>query len=500
MSGKSRQNRHFFTITEQKLNYQSEFIIHENLNPCQKAFRKAFSPCPERSRGDRGRLRGGAFYTNISSYMSNLDFPILRRKINGKPLIYLDNASTAQKPRRVIEAISDFYKFNNANIHRGIHTLSQEATKMYEAGRDKVQKFINAGSREEIIFTSGATEAINLVVWTWGHENIRRRDEILLTEMEHHSNIVPWQMLAKKKQVKIKYAPIAPDGRLKLSAFISLITHKTKILSLTHISNVLGTINPIEKIIKIAHSRGAKVLIDGAQAGGHIKIDVQKLNADFYVLSGHKMYGPTGVGVLYGKKDLLMEMPPYQTGGHMIKRVTFEEATWNDLPWKFEAGTANIAEVIGLGAAIEFLNSPSLTLPTRGRERKKITKFPSLDGRGKGRVIETIEQYEQKLTAYSLRLLSQIPGLTIYGPRDAKDRIGVISFNLKNIPPHDLASILDEQGIAIRTGHHCAMPLHQKLGIESSARVSLAIYNTKGDIDRLIDGLNHARRLLSPPL
>ncbi len=444
--------------------------------------------------------------------MLEKEFPILKRKINGHKLVYLDNASTTQKPRVVIEAISNFYKFHNANIHRGIHTLSQEATQMYEEVRDKVQKFLNAKSRDEIIFTSGATEAINLVVWTWGHENIHRGDEILLTEMEHHSNLVPWQVLAKKKGARLKVMPLnlpplnlplimgekkkrkqvspPPKGKgegrrgwsLDLRNLDKLITKRTKIVALTHVSNVLGTVNPVEKIVKAAHKKGAIVLIDGAQAGGHLKIDVRKLDCDFYVLSGHKMYGPTGVGVLYGRRELLEKMPPYQTGGHMIKQVTFKDTTWNDLPWKFEAGTAPIAEVIGLGAAVDFLSG-----------------FPSpLAGEGsRVRGIKAIERHEFHLTTYALKKLKQIPDLAIYGPKDAKNRIGVISFNLKDVPPHDLASILDEQGIAIRTGHHCAMPLHEKLGLESTARISFAIYNTKEDFDKLIDGLNYARSVLS---
>lgn len=425
--------------------------------------------------------------------MLTKSFPILKRKISGHSLVYLDNASTTQKPKEVIAEISDFYENRNANIHRGIHTLSQEATAMYEGARDKVQKFLNAKSREEIIFTSGATESINLVVWTWGHDNIRRGDEIVLSEMEHHSNLVPWQVLAKKKGAKIRFIPLQysprplrerirrysgevrgrEQGQLDLRNLDKFITKKTKLVSLTHISNVLGTINPVEKIIKRIRQladKGAKVLIDGAQAGAHIKIDVQKLDADFYVLSGHKMYGPTGVGVLYGKKELLEAMPPYQTGGHMIKRVTFEGATWADLPHKFEAGTANIAEVVGLGAAIDFLHKTG---------------------------IKALANHESRITNYALKKLRAIPGLAIYGPANSTQRIGVISFNLAGIPPHDLASILDEQGIAIRTGHHCTMPLHQKLGIESSARMSLAIYNTKQDIDKLIRGLNYACSQLS---
>ncbi|MDP3741079.1 MAG: cysteine desulfurase [bacterium] len=398
-------------------------------------------------------------------------FPILGRKFNGHKLVYLDSASTTQKPRQVIESLLDFYLYRNANIHRGIYALSQEATALYEGARDKLQKFINAKSRQEIIFTSGATEAINLVAWTWGHENIKRGDEILLTEMEHHSNLVPWQVLAKKKGAKLKFIPISKTCNLQLATLQQLLTLRTKLVSLTHISNVLGTINPVEKIIKLAHRKGAKVLIDGAQAGGHTKIDVQKFDADFYVLAGHKMYGPTGVGVLYGKKGILNKMPPYQYGGHMIKKVNFESATWNDLPYKFEAGTANICEVVGLGAAVDFLSTPSLKVREGGGELLK---------------------HERNLTTYALKKLKKIPGLTIYGPQTSKDRIGVISFNIQGVPPHDLASILDERGIAIRTGHHCAMPLHEKLGVESTARVSLGIYNTKEDIDKLIDGIKKA--------
>ncbi|MDZ4243681.1 MAG: SufS family cysteine desulfurase, partial [Candidatus Doudnabacteria bacterium] len=364
--------------------------------------------------------------------MFNSNFPILKRKINGRRLVYLDNASTTQKPQNVILAMTDFYEHHNANIHRGIHTLSQEATQMYEGARDKVQKFINAKYREEIIFTSGATEAINLVVWTWGHENIKRGDEILLTEMEHHSNLVPWQILARKKGAKLKFIPLNETWNLKLETLNKLITRRTKMVALTHISNVLGTVNPVEKIIKAAHKKGAMVLIDGAQAGGHISVDVQKLGADFYVLSGHKMYGPTGVGVLYGRKEILENMPPYQSGGHMIRSVDWQNSTWNDLPWKLEAGTANIADVIGLGAAIDFINKVGL---------------------------RAVKNHELRIMNYVLRELGKISGIEIYGPESGKDRIGVISFNAAGVPPHDLASILDQRGIAIRTGHHCAMPL-----------------------------------------
>lgn len=396
-------------------------------------------------------------------------FPIFKRKIHGQPLVYLDNASTTQKPLQVLKAMDDFYRNHNSNIHRGIHALSQEATSLYESARDKVRKFLNAKAREQIIFTSGATEAINLVVWTWGHDHIKRGDEILLSEMEHHSNIVPWQILAKKKRARLKYIPIDNQGRLNLKTLPQLLTAKTKLLSVAHISNVLGTINPIEKIIQAAHRKGAKILIDGAQAGAHVKIDVQKLDADFYVLSGHKMFGPTGVGVLYGKKELLETMPPYQSGGHMIKKVNLESSTWADLPHKFEAGTASIADVIGLGSAVDFINKVG---------------------------IKRISNLESRITNYVLKEMLKIKNLEIYGPKDSKNRIGVISFNLRGIPPHDLASILDSKGIAVRTGHHCAMPLHDKLGIESSARISLAIYNTEQDIDKFMAGLKYAAKLL----
>lgn len=404
--------------------------------------------------------------------MFHKEFPILHRKINGHRLVYLDNASTTQKPASVIHAMTDFYRRHNANVHRGIYKLSLEATEAYEVARDKVRDFINAKSREEIIFTSGATEAINLVVWTWGHDNIKRGDEILLTEMEHHSNLVPWQVLAKKKGARLRFIPVDKEATsLQLSprqgrgGIGNLITKKTKLVSLCHISNVLGTINPIEKIIKAAHKKGVVVLVDGAQAGGHIKIDVQKLGADFYVLSGHKMYGPTGVGVLYGRRELLKKMPPYQYGGHMIRKVGWQSSTWADLPHKFEAGTMPIAEAVGLGAAVEYL--------------------------------ERIENGEWRMVEYALKKLKSVPGLKIHGPQTAKDRIGVISFTVKDVPPHDLASIVDNQGVCIRAGHHCAMPLHDKLGIESSARVSLGIYNTKADIDALISGIKHAIHVFS---
>ena len=386
----------------------------------------------------------------------------MKRKIRGHRLVYLDNAATTQKPIGVLEAMDEYYRKHNANIHRGIHTLSVEATDMYESARDKVRKFLNAGSREEIVFTGGATEAINLVVWTWGHENIHRGDEILLTEMEHHSNLVPWQELARKKGAQLKYIPLTKSGELNMKELPRLLTRKTKIVSVVHISNFLGTVNPVEKIVKAARKVGALTLIDGAQAGAHEGIDVRKIGCDFYVLSGHKMYGPTGVGVLYGKKEILQNMPPYQTGGHMIEEVDFERATWNVLPWKFEAGTAKIAEVIGLGTAVDFLNKAGLP---------------------------AIKNYESRIANYAFRKLKDIPGIMIYGPRG---RGPVIAFTSKAVPAHDLASLLDERGVAVRTGHHCTMPLHRKLGIQSSARASFALYNTKADVDALVDAVKLA--------
>ena len=394
--------------------------------------------------------------------MLEQQFPILKRKIREHKLVYLDNAATTQKPLGVLEAMDEYYRKHNANIHRGIHTLSVEATDMYEGARDHVQKFLGAAASEEIVFTGGATEAINLVVWTWGHENIHRGDEILLTEMEHHSNLVPWQELARKKGAKLKYIPLTKSGELDMAKVLGLLTRKTKIVSVVHISNFLGTVNPIEKIVKAAHKVGALTLVDGAQAGAHEPIDVQKIGCDFYVLSGHKMYGPTGVGVLYGKKEILENMPPYQTGGHMIEEVDYQHATWNVLPWKFEAGTAKIAEVIGLGAAVQFLNKTGL---------------------------RAIKNHETQITNYALRKLKEVPGIMIYGPNT---RGPVIAFTSDIVPAHDLATLLDQRGVAVRTGHHCTMPLHRKLGIQSSVRASFALYNTKADVDALADAVKLA--------
>lgn len=397
--------------------------------------------------------------------MNSRQFPIFERKIRGNPLVYLDNAATTQKPRVVIEAMSEYYSRHNANVHRGVHTLAQEATRLFELTRDKVQKFINAKSREEIVFTRGATESLNLVAATWGEENIGPGDEIVLTEMEHHSNLVPWQRLVKKKRAKLRFISIDENGRLDSRSISRLIRRGVKLVSVMHASNVLGTINHVRAIARRAHAVGAKMVVDGAQAGAHLPIDVQKLNCDFYVLAGHKMYGPTGVGVLYGKKDLLENMPPYESGGHMIRTVSLMNATWNDPPGKFEAGTPSVAEVVGLGAAVDFIN--------KSGEKK-------------------LYRHEEQLLKYALQKLLKIDGLTLYGPKEGTDRLGVFSFTVAGVPPHDLATILDDRGIAVRTGHHCAMPLHSKLGAESTARASLAGYNTKKDIDELVRGIREA--------
>ena len=395
-------------------------------------------------------------------------FPLLRRKINDRRLVYLDNAATTQKPQSVIEAISDFYQNRNANIHRGIHALSHEATELYEGVRDKTRKFINARRREEIIFTGGTTDSINLIVWSWGGQNIKRGDEILLTEMEHHANLVPWQILAKKKGARLKFIPVSARGRLELNNLNKLLNRKTKIVSLTHASNVLGTINPVAKIAAAARKKGILILIDGAQTAAREKIDVQKIGCDFFVCSGHKMYGPTGVGVLYAKRELLKQMPPYRYGGVMVNKVTLRGSAWNELPYKFEAGTPPIAQVAGLGAALDFLNSTGL---------------------------DKIAKHERELTRYALKRLRGINGFEPFGPTDASDRGPVIAFNIKGIPPHDLAGILNDRGIAIRTGHHCAMPLHSKFGLAGTARASFAVYNTKRDVDSLIRGIKYAQSI-----
>jgi cysteine desulfurase/selenocysteine lyase len=387
-------------------------------------------------------------------------FPILAQQIYGKPLIYLDSAATSQKPLAVIEAMSRFFLQENANVHRGVHYLSVRATEEYEKARAKVQGFLNAEHVEEIVFVRGTTEAINLVAQTYGKTQVRAGDEVLISAMEHHSNIVPWQMLCEQTGARLRVAPIDDAGELLIDELERLIGPKTRLVAVTHVSNVLGTINPIRRIVEIAHARGVRVLVDGAQAAPHLKVDVRALGCDFYALSGHKMYGPTGIGVLYGRRDLLESMPPYQGGGDMILSVTFEKTVYNKPPYKFEAGTPNMAGAIGLGAAVDFLG---LLGP------------------------EAISAHEQTVQAYALQALAAVPGLRLIGT--AAQKVGVLSFVLDGIHPHDIGTILDREGIAIRTGHHCAQPLMNRFGLAATARASLGCYSTERDIDALVAGL-----------
>jgi cysteine desulfurase / selenocysteine lyase len=395
-------------------------------------------------------------------------FPALNREVKGKPLVYFDNAATTQKPKVVIDALVDYYSNYNANIHRGIHTLAEEATAAFEATRDTAQQFINAESREQIIFTGGTTEGINLVAQTWGRQNIKAGDEIIISNMEHHSNIVPWYMLAQEKGAVLKIIPINEYGELIMDEFEKLLSEKTKLVSIVHVSNALGTINPVKTIIEKAHEFGAVVLVDGAQSTVHLDIDVQDLDCDFFVLSSHKIYGPTGVGVLYGKKYLLESMPPYQGGGEMIKEVYFDNITYNDLPYKFEAGTPNIADTVAFKAALDFT--------------KQIGK-------------EKIRRHENELLNYATEQLEQIDGLRIIGK--AKNKISVISFVINNVHPQDLGILLDNRGIAVRTGHHCAQPLMDCYKIPGTTRASFAMYNTKDEIDVLMAGLKKAIKMLA---
>ena len=393
-------------------------------------------------------------------------FPILKREVNGKPLIYLDNGATSQKPQSVIDAISHYYEYENSNIHRGVHTLSQDATAAYEVVRKKVQKFINAKYDHEVIFTSGTTGGINLVASSFGESLVRKGDEILITAMEHHSNIVPWQMLCERKGAHLKVLPISKEGEIDIEEFKKLIGPKTELISLVHVSNSLGTINPIKEMIDIAHAQNIPVMIDGAQAIHHIPVDVQELDCDFYVFSAHKMYGPTGVGILYGKEELLNDMTPWQGGGDMIKNVTFEKTTYNDLPHKFEAGTPNIAGGIALGAAIDFINSIGF---------------------------DFIHAHEAELSRFAVSQLRDIKGLRFIGT--AKERAGLVSFVLDRIHPYDTGVILDKLGIAVRTGHHCTQPVMNFFEVPGTVRASFAVYNTKQDIVRLVEGIERVKRM-----
>ncbi|MBI2664896.1 cysteine desulfurase [Candidatus Woesearchaeota archaeon] len=399
--------------------------------------------------------------------MNRNDFPILKRKVHGKDLVYFDNAATTQKPRQVIEAIKKYYEEYNSNVHRAVHQLSAEATEAYDKAHEKAAEFINA-EFEEIIFTKNTTESINIVANSF-LSKLKPGDEIVLTQMEHHSNIVPWQQAAKKTGARIKYIEIDEKGELKLQQLRKTITDKTKIVAVTHVSNVLGTINPIKKICRIAHEKGATVLVDAAQSVPHMPVDVKELDCDFLAFSAHKMLGPTGIGVLYGKKDILGQMEPMMFGGDMIKEVTFETASWNELPWKFEAGTPNMAGAAGLAAAIDYLKSIGM---------------------------DKIRQHDYELTKYATEKLQSMEGIEIYGPSPEK-KGSVISFNLKNVHPHDVSSILDSEGIAVRGGHHCAMPLMKLLGIQGSVRASFYLYNTKEEIDLFAKALEKARKIMN---
>ncbi len=394
-------------------------------------------------------------------------FPLLQRTVNGKRLVYLDSAATSQKPVSVLDAERTFYQTLNANVHRGVHTLSVKATEAYENARATVAKFINTDT-DQIVFVRNATEAINLVARTWARQNVKNGDMIVLTQAEHHSNIVPWQELAKEAGARIGYVRVDENGVLRQDDLAELLQHKPKLFAFTHVSNVLGTINPAKDMIRKAHAAGALVLLDAAQSVPHMAVDVDDLDCDFMVFSGHKMLGPMGIRVLYGRKKLLERMPPFLVGGDMIREVALEGSTWNDVPQKFEAGTPNVAGAIGLAKAIENLNNIGM---------------------------KDVEAHERHLTTYALQRLAAVPGITVLGPNDPSQRLGVLPFVVEGIPAHDVASLLDDQGIAVRSGHHCAMPLHRALGIEASCRVSFYVYNTVEDVDALIDGLRHCQEV-----
>jgi len=395
------------------------------------------------------------------------DFPILHREVNGKSLVYLDNAATTQKPQMVIDAITGYYTGYNSNIHRSSHLLAELATRGYEGARVKVKNFLNAAEAHEIIFTRSATESVNLVAQTWGRQNIQAGDEIIVSEMEHHCNIIPWQMLCAEKGARLRVIPINDDGELLLDAYAQMLNERTKLVGICHMSNALGTINPVGEVIRLAHAQGVPVLVDAAQSAYHIPIDVQELAADFLVFSGHKLYGPTGIGVLYGKRSFLEAMPPWQGGGDMIETVSFTEGTtYNETPYKFEAGTPHIEGAIGLGVAIDYLTALGM---------------------------ENISAYEHALTAYGTEALSAVPGLRMIGT--ARDKASVFSFTMGDIHPYDIGSLLDEQGIAIRTGQHCAHPVLQRMGVSATARASLALYNTREEIDALVAGLAKVRKM-----
>ena len=394
------------------------------------------------------------------------DFPILKREVYpGVPLIFLDSAASSQRPSAVIEAMDEYYRFHHANVHRGIHRLSEEATDLYEGARERIADFINAPDASQVIFVRNATEGLNLVAYSWGRKNIGEGDEILLTEMEHHANLIPWQILAEEKGALLRYVPFHEDGTLDLANLPDLLTEKTKLFSFTAVSNVFGTVNPVKRLVDAAHEVGAIAIVDAAQAVPHMPVDVQAWDCDFMAFSGHKMCGPTGIGILYGRREILDAMPPFMGGGDMILRVNFESATWNELPWKFEAGTPSIAEAIGLGAAVDYLTALGM---------------------------DEVHAHEQFITGYALEALSEVPGLEILGP-SAAQKGGVAAFTLSGVHPHDIADILDKRGIAVRAGHHCAMPLHHRCGVAATTRASFYVHTTTEEIDKLVQGLHHVR-------
>ena len=409
-----------------------------------------------------------ATQTDFDVYKIRAAFPILSREIQGKPLVYLDNAATTQKPQPVIDAMIRYYTAENSNIHRGVHTLSELATEKYEQARSTVQRFLNAAASKEIIFVRGATEGINLVAQTWGRANIQPGDEIVISAMEHHSNIVPWQILCGQQGANLRVAPVNDSGELILPEFEKLLGPKTRLVAMAHVSNALGTVNPVRKVVEAARRVNARVLLDGAQAVPHIPVDVRAIGCDFYVFSGHKVYAPTGIGILYGKAELLEAMPPYQGGGDMISSVTFEKTLYNRLPHKFEAGTPHVSGAIGLGSALDYVNSIGL---------------------------DRIAGHEKEVLAYGTRRLQEIPGLRLIGT--AREKEGILSFVLEGIHPHDVGTILDQEGIAIRTGHHCAQPLMERFGVPATARASLALYNTMEEIDALAAGLQKVREVFA---
>jgi cysteine desulfurase/selenocysteine lyase len=397
------------------------------------------------------------------------DFPILEREINGHPLVYLDSASTSQKPSVVIDAVADYYREYNANVHRGIYTIGEQATAAYEAARVQVARFINAPDSHEVVYTRNATEAINLVAYSWGRRNVGRGDQIILTEMEHHANLVPWQLLVQEVDGDLEFIPITDDGLLRLDVFEVLLRLKPKLVAFTHVSNTLGTINPVREMTEMAHAAGALVLVDGAQAVPHLKVDVQELGVDFYAFSGHKMLAPMGSGALWARRELLEAMPPFLSGGEMIREVHLRRSEFNEIPWKFEAGTPAVGDAIGLGVAAEYLM---------------------------GLDMDAVREHERALVAYALEVLPrEVPGIELYGPLDPDARGGVVPFNLPGIHPHDVAQVLDRSGVAVRAGHHCTMPLHERLDLAATARASFNVYSTTDDIDALVRGLNEVMRV-----